>query len=491
LQASFVDNRIGITHPDISIKREAAGNTGFGGSTRTLISDIVKPGAVPEMSKPNVVFLHAHNTGRYIQPYGHAIPTPNLQRLAERGVIFRQAFAAAPTCSPSRASFMTGMYPHCCGMLGLAHRGFSLPDYGSHLANFLKTAGYTTVLSGVEHTAPDLTMVGYDKILSFQKIEFSDARKPKDPAETAAEYLRSTPEEPFFLSVGLTETHRPFPKADPGKHPFEDPRYCRAPQPLPDVPETRADMADFKAAARLMDEKFGLVLDALEEGGLASRTYVFCFCDHGAQFPLNICNLTDHGTGVFFLVRGPQHFRGGMAVDIMVSLIDLFPTVCELADIQIPEWVQGRSLVPLVRREVAELHDVLFAEINYHAAYEAARCVRTPRYKYIRRYDNREQLVLPNVDDTPSKEYMLASGWADCRREQEMLYDLLFDPNEIDNLVDRPACQSIRGELEKRLDAWMEQTGDPLLDGAVPAPVGSYLNNPDGRSPEEPTHRVP
>jgi arylsulfatase A-like enzyme len=249
-------------------------------------------------------------------------------------------------------------------------------------------------------------------------------------------------------------------------------------------------MADFKAAARQMDEKVGFVLDAVEHSGLAERTYVFCFCDHGIQFPLNICNLTDHGTAVFFLARGPKHFSGGKNVDAMVSLIDLFPTVCDLADIRIPERIQGRSLLPLLSGEVAELHDVLFAEINYHAAYEASRCLRTRRYKYIRRYDNRERLVLPNVDDTPSKEFMLASGWADCPREQEMLYDLLFAPDEIDNLVDRPAYRSVRDELAKRLDAWMVQTGDPLLDGPVPAPVGSYLNDPDGLSPGDPTRRV-
>jgi N-sulfoglucosamine sulfohydrolase len=442
------------------------------------------------MSKPNIIFLHSHNTGRYIQPYGYAVPTPNLQRLSETGVIFRQAFVAGPTCSPSRASFMTGMYPHCCGMFGLAHRGFALPDYGIHLANFLKPAGYTTVLSGVEHTAPNLAMVGYDKILSFHEIEFQDAQDPKDPARAAADYLRSVPGEPFFLSVGLNETHRPFPKADPAKHPSEDPRYCRSPQPLPDVPETRADMADFKSAARRMDEKFGWVLDALGGSGLASRTYVFCFCDHGIQFPLNICNLTDHGIGVFLIARGPEKFSGGKTVDAMVSLIDLFPTVCDLAGIPIPERVQGRSLLPLIDGQTAELHEALFAEINFHAAYEATRCVRTPRYKYIRRYDNREQLVLPNVDDTPSKEFMLAAGWAGCPREQEMLYDLLFDPQELNNLVDAPTHRSIRGDFAKRLDAWMERTGDPLLDGPIPAPAGSYLNDPDGRSPEDPTHRV-
>ncbi len=105
------------------------------------------------MNRANIVFLHSHNTGRFVQPYGHAVPTPHLQRLAGQGVLFRQAFAAAPTCSPSRASFLTGMYPHSCGQLGLAHRGFGMPDYSRHLVQGMKRAGYHTVLSGVEHTA--------------------------------------------------------------------------------------------------------------------------------------------------------------------------------------------------------------------------------------------------------------------------------------------------------------------------------------------------
>src|SRR5947209_16770572 len=83
--------------------------------------------------RPNILYLHSHDTGRYLQPYGHAVPAPNLQRLAESGVVFRQAFNAAPTCSPSRASLLTGMCPHNNGMLGLAHRGFALNDYGQHM----------------------------------------------------------------------------------------------------------------------------------------------------------------------------------------------------------------------------------------------------------------------------------------------------------------------------------------------------------------------
>ncbi len=443
------------------------------------------------MKKPNIIFMHSHNTGRYIQPYGFAIPAPNLQHLADSGVIFRKAFASAPTCSPSRASFLTGMMPHSCGMLGLAHRGFKLPNYSIHLAHVLKAAGYITALSGVEHTAPDLSDVGYDRILSFQKLESASPQNPGDPAQTAAKYLSSSPDQPFFLSVGLRETHRPFPKADPEHHPEEDPRFCQPPQPLPDAPETRADMADFKASVRVMDRKYGLILDALERSGLRENTYVFCFCDHGLQFPLNMCNLTDHGIGVYLIAHGPEHFTGGKSIDAMVSLMDLFPTVCALADVPIPARIQGGSLLTLVDGKADKLHDALFAEVNYHAAYEPMRCVRTERYKYIRRFDERDRLVLPNVDDTPSKDFLLAKGWAESPREQEMLYDLMFDPIESNNLVSKTSYRATYRAMSKLLDAWMKETEDPLLRGPAKAPSGSHLNDPDESSPNDPAHRVP
>ena len=85
------------------------------------------------MPRPNVIYINSHDTGRYIQPYGYAVRTPNLQRLAEQGVMFRQAYNAGPTCSPSRAALVTGQCPHSCGMTGLAHRGFALKDYSHHL----------------------------------------------------------------------------------------------------------------------------------------------------------------------------------------------------------------------------------------------------------------------------------------------------------------------------------------------------------------------
>jgi arylsulfatase A-like enzyme len=101
-----------------------------------------------EENYPNILYIHSHDTGRYVQPYGHAIPTPHVQQLAEEGILFRQAFCAAPTCSASRAALLTGQYPHSNGMLGLAHRGFSLRNYHQHMVYTLDQLGYHSILIG-------------------------------------------------------------------------------------------------------------------------------------------------------------------------------------------------------------------------------------------------------------------------------------------------------------------------------------------------------
>ena len=434
------------------------------------------------MSQPNIIFLHSHNTGRYVQPYGHNVPTPAIQRLAEEGVLFRNAFAAAPTCSPSRASFLSGQYPHNCGMLGLAHRGWGM-DHSHHVVKTLGDAGYFTALCGIEHTIPFKSGAqpyeGYDRAIE------SRTGRAESVGPAVAEFLKDAPQQPFFLSVGLNETHRPYPPAEPDKYPAEDPRYCTPPRPLPDTPVTRQDTADFKACARIMDHCWAQILDTLDDSGLAENTLVCCFSDHGLQWPLNMCNLTDHGLAVYLVVRGPGGFDGGKVVDEMVSLIDLVPTACDLAGATIPDWVDGVSIRPLVNGEVENLHDELFGEITFHASYEPTRSVRTKRFKYIRRYDGRDKLVLPNIDDTPSKDEVLRHGLTEEKRHQEMLYDLFFDPDEVNNLLESPAHTSVLDDLRARLDRYMNESEDPLLKGHVPAPSGAMFNDVDGLSPRE------
>jgi hypothetical protein len=113
------------------------------------------------------------------------------------------------------------------------------------------------------------------------------------------------------------------------------------------------------------------------------------------------------------ILRGPGGFTGGKASDALVSHIDLFPTVCDLAGVERPEWLQGESLLPLANGEADEVRDAIFAEKTYHVAYEPERCVRTHRWKYIRRFGERTRPVLPNTDDGPSKELLLSYGWGE------------------------------------------------------------------------------
>ncbi|MCD6291694.1 MAG: sulfatase [Anaerolineae bacterium] len=432
------------------------------------------------MSRPNILYIHSHDTGRYVQPYGHAVPTPNIQRLAEEGVLFRQAFSAAPTCSPSRAALLTGQCAHSSGMLGLAHRGFSLYDYRQHITHTLRGAGYTSTLIGVQHIARDASVIGYDRVIPVE------SNRVEHVAPAAAAFLRDHPAQPFFLSVGFIETHREFHEPSPQ----EDPRFCQPPHPVPDTPETRQDMAAFKASARVLDQGIGIVLDALESSGLAENTLVICTTDHGIAFPGMKCNLTDHGIGVMLILRGPGGFTGGQALDAMVSHIDIYPTLCDLLEIQRPPWLQGESLLPLIRGEVDEIHEEIFAEVTYHAAYEPKRAVRTRRWKYIRRFDGRDRPVLPNCDDSPSKDVWLQHGWRDRSVPEEQLYDLIFDPNEAHNLSDDPAMASVLEEMRGRLERWMRATDDPLLRGPVPAPPGARVNDPNGLSPREPTRTI-
>ncbi len=433
---------------------------------------------MPE-NRPNILYIHSHDTGRYVQPYGHAVPTPRIQQLAEEGVLFRQAFCAAPTCSASRASLLTGQYPHSNGMLGLAHRGFSLNDYQQHMVNTLSQRDYYSVLIGEQHISKEPAIIGYDQVV---KIESSSA---EIVAPIARNFLLNAPPEPFFLSVGFAETHRNFPT------PSEDEaRYCAPPPFLPDTPETRRDIAAFKASARTLDLGIGMVLDALEANNLADNTLVICTTDHGIAFPGAKGSLRDSGIGVMLIIRGPGGFSGGKVCDGLVSQVDLFPTVCDLLEIEPPGWLQGNSLLPLARGEAEQVHDEIYAESTYHAAYEPQRAIRTQRWKYILRFGERTLPVLSNVDDSLSKDLWVRQGWAQRPRPQEQLYDLIFDPTEACNLAYDPAFASVREELSTRLKQWMIDTNDPLLEGLAPAPRGAMLNDPDQLSAEEPTFTV-
>lgn len=442
------------------------------------------------MTLPNIIYIHSHDTGRYIQPYGHKIPTPNLQRLANEGLLFRSAFCAAPTCSASRAALLTGQSAHSAGMTGLVNRGWALNDYSQHLIHMLHDVGYHSVLAGLQHLAKEPTTIGFKEIVAPQDGPRQTWAENVTPR--AIDFLRNVSEkQPFFMDVGFFETHRAFPEV--GKE--VDVRFVRPPLPLPDTPETRQDMAEYITMAGMLDDAVGAILDTLDETGLTDNTLVIYTTDHGVAFPLCKCNLTDHGMGIALVMRGlgetcGDDFSGGKVIDGMVSHIDLFPTLCDLVDSTHPEWLEGKSMLPLIRGEVDEINEQVYGEVTYHAAYEPQRAIRTKRHKYIRRYMTEQTghstTVLPNCDDSPSKDVMIGHGWGDREIPSEQLYDLVFDPNETRNLIDDPQAEPIASDLRQRLNQWMWDTDDPLLQGGrVPAPEGTYVSPFDGSSPRK------
>lgn len=430
--------------------------------------------------RPNILYMHSHDTGRYVQPYGEPVPMPNVQALADQGVLFREAFCAAPTCSASRACLLTGQYGQSNGMLGLAHRGWSLRDYRHHIVHTLRKVGYTSTLIGEQHISKEPGVIGYDEVLKVPTTRVETV------APLAMEVLRRPRDRPLFLSVGFFETHREF--LGPGS--LRDVHYSKPPNNLPDTPEVRADVAAFKASARSLDHGVGMVLNQLDASGLMDDTLVIFTTDHGMPFPGAKATLYDRGLGVMLVLRGPEPFNGGRVIDALVSHIDIYPTVCEYLEIERPPFLQGVSLLGLLHGHTTSAREEVFAGSTWHAAYEPQRAVRTARHKYIRRWGERLTPVLANTDDGPSKDLLLRNGWAERVIPKEQLYDLVFDPNEANNLLEDPTYAGVLADLRGRLQAWMVDTDDPLLAGHVDPPPGVDINLPDQLSASDPTIHI-
>jgi arylsulfatase A-like enzyme len=364
-------------------------------------------------------------------------------------------------------------------MFGLAHRGWKLNDYNQHWVHTLRGAGYRSILIGEQHISLDPGMIGYDEVVPV------DQNNAQFVAPLTIKTLREAPAEPWFMSVGFFETHRQF--AAPTS--VRDTLYSQPPANLPDTQVTRRDMAEFKASARSLDQGIGAVLHALHDFGLVENTVVICTTDHGIAFPGAKATLFDGGIGVMMIIRGPG-FTAGRVVDAQVSHLDVYPTLCDLTGVEHPGWLQGSSLMPLVRGEVESLHDAIFAETTYHAAYQPHRAIRTERWKYIRRFDEYPHPVLANCDDSESKALLVAAGWGEREVPEEQLYDLVLDPQEGSNLAGEASKAEVLADLRGRLEAWMRETGDPLLDGPVAPPEGAIVNEQWQVSPDDPVRIV-
>lgn len=433
------------------------------------------------MEKFNVIYLHTHDTGRGIEPYDPGIHTPCLKQLAMEGVLFRNAYCVNPTCSPSRSGLLTGQYPHENGMFGLAHRGFSLNDYKKHIASYLTDCGYETALIGVQHEADDEKKLGYGETYVRPRSDFANQTLYDiHHSDKAVEFVMRQHEKPFFLSYGLRNTHKPYPKPDEDIHPD----FVKVPYCLPDTPQTRQDYAGFLTAARHADACIGKVIQAVRKAGLWDKTILLYTTDHGIALPHMKCTLYDVGIGVSLILSAPG-FRCGQAVDGMVSHLDIFPSLCEFLGLEKPGWLRGISFLPMLNGRQKEIRDAVYAEINYHAARDPQRMVRTKQYKYIRRYAQGELHYIPcNVDSGPSKDYLAKHGLFEWRLDREQLYDLVLDPAERVNLAADPAYKDVMLDMQRRLYNHMNETMDTIEEAGLPKVPGARLNRTDCYDPE-------
>lgn len=424
----------------------------------------------------NVLYIHTHDSGRVFSPYGYKVPTPNLETFAKEAAVFRDAYCAGPTCSPSRAGLLTGTYPHQNGMLGLSQRGFQL-DFSKHIVPYFNKNGYRTVLCGIQHEAGwylDLEQgakrIGYQEMLTRDNSGFRQedlVNWDKENASQVCKWLRQYDgKTPFFLSYGMYATHRRFPdKIDDDINE----NYVLAPYPIPDSPEARKDYTGYLMSAKSADTCFGQVIACLKEEGLWEDTIVLFTTDHGLANPFAKCTLFDSGIGVALMLRVPGAKANGSVFDGLVSHIDVFPTLCELLQLQKPEWLEGTSLVPMLEKEREEVRDVIFAEVNFHTSYEPIRCVRTRRYKYIRYYDKTwRKINRSNIDESLTKDFFSQRGLKNQTKSEEALFDLVYDPGERCNLIDRPEYEPVKREMAQRLRAIQEETKDPILNGPIP-----------------------
>jgi len=414
------------------------------------------------------------------------MPTPNLMRFAKEGTVFRQACAASPSCSPSRAALLTGQYGHVNGMMGLAWQLdlFEINDLGHHIVPFLKQAGYLCALSGRHHVCRfPKSKIGYDRVIDMQQsgtlpAEVDEGVSPELlSGEAARRFLEERHEKPFFMSVGFDAPHRvgqggTLFSEDAEEIPMDDDRskYIRPLPNYPDNPISRNETANFQEGIRLMDQKFGEVLDALKNSTYADNTLVILTTDHGAGLPGMKCTLTEGGIGVFLMMRGPEIGKGEV-LDGLVSHVDLFPTIAEYIGVPEPDWLQGTSLMPMIRGEQEEVNEYIFAEQGYHGCYRPLRAVRNSRYKLIRCYKTDRCEDYYSSDKGPLFDYWMERGYDQRPVQEYALYDLVFDPMERCNQVENSAYQEVLEEMKQRLETYMQETDDPLLKGPLsPSP---------------------
>jgi len=456
--------------------------------------------------KPNVVVFFTDQQ-RWDCSSLHGCPLelmPNFDRIAREGTHVANSFTCAPVCGPARACFQTGTY---ISRNGAVTNGYGLPDDLPSLAECFNDAGYRTGYIGKWHLAgPDghvhgrelrsaikpHARGGYQDWLAVEALEFSvdeyqvvlydnDDNPVRLPgyrvdacADAGIRYIDQHQDEPFFLMMSFIEPHHQNDRDSYPAPPGYRERYAGRWTPpdlaaLPgwawmdgsDHPNARLvggsaqrDLGGYCGMVKRLDEAFGRVMEAIKSLGLEDDTIVLFTSDHACHFKTRngeykrSCH--ESSIRVPTLLTGPG-FKGGGQLQQMVSLVDLPPTLLNAAGLDVPESMQGRSVLPLTRGDDADWPDEALIQI---CDAQVGRAIRTGRWKYC------------VMSDQSCKD--VGSDFSQVTYREAFLYDLEHDPYELTNLVNLESHRELRDHLRQRLVARMEAIGEqtPTIEPA-------------------------
>lgn len=434
------------------------------------------------MKRPNIVFYFAdQQRWDTLGCYGQPLPvTPNLDQIAENGVLFQNAFTCQPVCGPARACLQTGVY---ATENGCYRNAIALPSSKETLAEYLNSAGYHTAYIGKWHLAsngkepgecfatlpvPPERRGGYQYWMAADVLEFTShgyngyvyngagekmefiGYRPDCVNNFAIDYLhqRKDQEQPFFLFVSQLEPHHQndherFEGPDGSKERFA--RY-QVPGDLEGTQGNwRENYPDYLGACHSLDENVGRLVDTLKELGMWENTIFIYTSDHGSHFCTRNSEYKrschESSIHVPLIIHGPS-FSGGTRVEELVSLLDLPATLLQCAGVSVPAHFQGQPLQRLASGDAKDWPQEVFLQISES---QVGRAIRTKKWKYSVRAD--------------------ADGWNDSGADtyyEDFLYDLETDPHERCNLVESPDHEPVRRMLAERLKQRMKAAGEKV-----------------------------
>lgn len=408
---------------------------------------------------PNILWLTCEDTGPHLGCYGDTYSqTPNLDKLATKGVRYKAVWSTAPVCAPARTAIITGVYP---SSLGAEHMRsiVQMPGFMKMYPQFLRDAGY------------------YCSNNNKEDYNVEKPGKVWDDSSKNAHWKNRKDDQPFFAIFNYTMTHESQIRNRPHKL-QHNPEQVRIPSYHPDTPEVRHDWAQYYDRISEMDERAGSALLELEKAGLAPDTIVFFYGDHGSGMPRSKRCPYNSGLQVPLIIYIPEKFKhlapadykaGGVS-ERLVGFVDLAPTVLSLAGIKPPQWMEGK---PFLGRYIEPPQKYLFGlRGRMDERYDLIRSVRNHRYVYVRNF-------MPFLPHGQYINYMFQTPttrvWKQLYDEgklsppktyfwepkpPEELYDLENDPDEVNNLANSPKHKEILNELRTALKDHILSTRD-------------------------------